>query len=230
MDSDPLSYDLKQPALFNFSETSTGAMELFPSVWTAAEALTSPEPEDRLEALDQLTALQAPRLSPLVAYLVATRLMDPDLQVRKRVIRVLGEVLSPDERGFSAPDAVYRHLTGYLSQMRTRPVFALAEAAAEDKNLETLAARLLNACPYGGIHLSEILTDRQLDLGVRRVAVRLIGRVGYLDAISALEKMAARLETRLKGQQTMPFAPPSAPDESDLLPEIQTTLLMLKSA
>lgn len=230
MDSDPLSYDLKQPALFNFSEASTGALELFPAVWSAAEALTSPEPEERLRALDQLSALHAPRLSPLVAYLVATRVLDPDLAVRKQVIQVLGEVLQPDENGFSAPEEVYRHLTGHLSQMRTRPVYALAEAAAGDDRLETCAARLLNACPYGGIHLSEILSDRQKELRIRRAAVRLIGRVGYLDTIGTLEKLASRLETRLKGQQSMPFAPPASQDETDLLPEIHSALLQLKTA
>lgn len=230
MDSDPLSYDLKQPALFNFSETSTGSMELFPAVWSAAEALSSPELADRLQGLKALESLHAPRLSPLVAYLTATRLLDPELELRKQVVRVLGAVLSPDEQGRPAPDLVYQHLTGYLSQMRMRPIFAILEVAAADRRLEACAARLLNACPYGGIHLTEILLDRKNELVIRKTAVRLIGRVGYLDTVSALEKIAARLETRLKGQQSMPFAPPAGPDETELLPEIHRALVMLKPA
>jgi hypothetical protein len=57
----------------------------------------------------------------------------------------------------------------------------------------------------------------------------LIGRVGYLDALPALERLLARLESRLHGQQAMPFAPKSSLEEAELLPDLQLTLTLLRS-
>ncbi|RPI83081.1 MAG: hypothetical protein EHM41_16785 [Chloroflexi bacterium] len=230
MDSDPLSFDLMQPSLFQIHDTTTGAVELFPTVWSAAENLASPDKNLRMVALDQLIELKAPILSPLVAYIIATRLTDPDLTIRKKVVKVLGEVLSRDKDGKPAPDAVYSHLTGYLSQMRFRPIYSILEVAASDIRLEKYAARLLNACPYGGGHLAVILADRKIPFDMRKEAVRLIGLVGYLDAFSVLEKLESRLATKLSGQQVMSFAPQSAPEETELLPVIRSALRMLQSA
>lgn len=47
MDSDPMSINLNQPTLFDFTGSSSGTVELFPTVWSAAEELTSPDPEFR---------------------------------------------------------------------------------------------------------------------------------------------------------------------------------------
>jgi hypothetical protein len=57
----------------------------------------------------------------------------------------------------------------------------------------------------------------------------MIGRVGYLDAIAALEKIENRLEARLNGQRAMPFASNPRSEESDLLPAIRETIDILRS-
>ncbi len=221
---------LDQPVLFEFAQTtSTGAMELFPAVWNAVEALAAPEAAARHAALDRLLELRAPRLSPLVAYSLVTRLTDPDITLRGRVVQTLGEVLSNDIEGNAAPEAVRRHLTSSLAQMRTRSIFALLEVALHQPGLENSIALLLNACPYAGGHLANIVSDRKFAVLIRLKAARLIGLVGFLDAIPVLERLEARLLSRLSGQQSMPFAPPSCPDESDLLPAIQSTLKLLRS-
>ena len=108
MGIDPLSFNLSQPALFDFSEPSSGAMELFPAVWSAAEDLTSPEAATRRAGLERLVEMGAPRLSPLIAYLLATRLTDPDLNLRTSVVQVLSDVLAPNKQGHSSPEAVSR--------------------------------------------------------------------------------------------------------------------------
>ena len=56
----------------------------------------------------------------------------------------------------------------------------------------------------------------------------MIGRVGFLDALSSLERLENKLETRLNGQKTMPFAPPPSLDEADLLPAIRMALNSLR--
>ncbi len=224
-----ISLNLTQPTFFEISEISTGAAELFPAVWGAAEGLASPDVKIRTAALERLVELGAPRLSPLVAYLVATRLSDPDLGLRCRVIKVAGELLSLDDQGRLAPEPVRRHLSAHLAQMRNRSIFCLLEAASHDPQTAPNIARLLNACPHAGNHLADILSNRNAPLAIRRQAAHFIGRVGFLDTLPVLERLSTRLEARLNGQQSMPFAPSSAPDEADLLPSIQYALHQLRS-
>ena len=228
MDTNSLPINLTQPALFDFAETTTGAMELFPAVWSAVEDLAAPETRVRHSALHRLEALNAPRLSPLVTYMLATRLTDPDLGLRLKIIQILGNLFLPDEHGQPASEISLRYLSGYLGQMRTRAVYDLLEAAASN-NIEQQVARLLNASPYAANHLVDIMADRKNPLDVRRQAIHFIGLVGFLDALPALERLEVRLAARLSGQQSMPFAPPSSTDETALLPVVQKALALLKA-
>jgi hypothetical protein len=219
-----------QPFLFEFAQTNgTGAMELFPAVWSALEGLCAPEAASRHVALDRLIEIGAPRLSPLVAYSLATRLADPDLTVRVRVVQIVAEILSRDLAGNVAPEAVRRHLTGALAQMRTRTIYALLEVSLFQSGLEKSIALLINSCPYAGGHLASILSDRKFPAPIRLQAANFIGRVGFLEAIPVLERLEVRLLSRINGQQAMPFAPTSLPDESELLPAVQSTLNLLRS-
>jgi HEAT repeat protein len=230
MDDNPFILLMTQPALFeDIDESSHGAIELFPAVWGAVEDLAAPEAALRHQALDRLEDLNAPRLSPLVAYMIATRLTDPDLSFRQRAIQVLGQVLSPDAQGNLPQDSIVRYLTSYLSQMRTRAVYPLLEAAADSPSIAPYLARLFNACPYTGSHLGDILTNRKMPLRIRKQAAYFLGEVGFLDSIPVLERLEARLASRLVGQQSMAFAPPSAGDEIELLPDVQKALLYLKT-
>jgi HEAT repeat protein len=229
MELDSIPQQLMQPTLFEYGDTASGAVELFPAVWTAAEALLAPELLIRQQGLARLIELGAPRLSPLIAAILATRLSEPDLELRRQIAYTLGDILTVDEHGRAAPELVRSYLVQMLGQMRQRPIFALLEVSISDPMAEATIARLLNACPYAGRHLADILSERKMPLAVRRSATHFIGLVGYLDAIPSLERMLARLETRAAGQQVMPFAPPGQPDEADLLPEIRTALASLET-
>jgi hypothetical protein len=227
MDKETLQVSLSQPALFDFTRTTRGAVELFPEVWGAMEDLVSPKSSLRLSAIERLDQLGAPRLSGLVAYLLATRLTDPDLTVRMRIIRVLVGVFTPDEHGQLAPEAVKGVLSVYLSDLDPWTISCLVEASIFEPPAITHIARLLNYCPDAASHLVEILTDRKASLEKRRRAVELIGKVGYLEAVPALERLQGRLAARLRGQQSMPFAPPPTPDEAELLPIVEHALSLL---
>lgn len=217
-----------QPPLFPLDE-STGNIELFPAVWGAAEALTSPDAATRRKGLERLLELHAPRFSPLVAYLLVTRLADPDLSLRARIVQALGEVLLPDDEGHPAPEDVRRSLRDMLSHLRTRQIFSLLQALVHNPSLEGHAACLLDACPHASNQLMVILADRQVPLPVRERAVRMIGQVGYLDALPALERLAVRLESRLNGRQrAMPFVLPATGDEAALLPAVQAAIELLR--
>jgi hypothetical protein len=224
-----LPLPLHQPALFeNFSEAH-GAVELFPTVWGAVEEVAAPEVSLRHSALSRLEEMNAPRLLPLAAYMIATRLADPDLNFRIRVVKTLGTVLMPDVDGNQAQAAVLRYLTHYLSQMRTRIVYALLEVAAEDPSIVPDAARLLNTCPHAGGLMGEILTNRNIPLKIRKEAAFFMGEVGFLDTIPVLERLETRLASRLNGQQSMPFASVTDSEENELLPVVQRALSYLQS-
>jgi HEAT repeat protein len=199
-------------------------------VWSAAEALTSLEPEARRKGLDRLEEMHAARFSPLVAYLVTTRLTDPDMDIRGQAVRMLSAVLVPDKHGSLAPADVRRRVLAVMAQMRTRRIYALLELASRSPDCEAAVTSLLNACPYAGTHLADILTSKKTPLFIRREAASLIGRVGYLDAIPVLERLITRLASRLSGQQSMPFAPAGGYEETALLPDVQAALDRLRSS
>jgi hypothetical protein len=172
--------------------------------------------------------VESAQLSPLVTYLFATRLTDPDLELRKRVIEALAELLLFDPSGLAAPETVRRTLTACLNHMHQTTILALLEVGAADAEMETSLAILFNGCPEAGLALAEILSDRRNALGIRYQAIRLIRLVGYVDTLSELERLAVRLESRIAGQQAMPFAPPAEQGEQGLLGEIRAALFTLR--
>jgi hypothetical protein len=223
--------ELQQPLLFTVSGDSTiGTVELFPEVWKALETLVSPTSTQRLTALDKLNALNAIRLSPLIAYIVATCLDDPDIELRSQAITSLAAVLSPDEEGHPAPDEVRQSLAHHLSQMRTRTIHAILQVSVEYPHLSDHIAILFNSAPYTGKTLAYILAERSNNLAIRKSATFFIGQIGFLDAIPELERIKSRLESRQQGQKRMPFVPPSLANEEKLLPEITNTIKLLSSS
>lgn len=218
-----------QPTLFEFDDISTDTMELFPTVWGAAERITSPDAVERDKAVTELVELDAPRLSPLVAYLLATRIIDPNIEVRYHVVQALGEILFPDEENQVTPDEVREHVLNYISLMRRREIFALLQVSDRYLTAEEYVASLLNACSYAGIALGDIINDRRAPVSVRRQAIRFAELVGFSDTIPALERLVSRLEAKSEKQEKMDFLtdePPS--EEADLLQAAQAALVQLK--
>jgi len=231
MDLDfPSTFHISQPLLFDYMDSVTSAVELFPAVWSAAEDITSSDSQIRRSGLTRLNELNAPRVSPLVAYLVASRVDDPDLAIRQDVITTLSQLLSPDEFGHSAPDNVRRSILSNLGQVRTDSLMKLLEVVVENPEIEPHLFQVLKVCPQAGAYLSEIAADRQVDIRIRKYALHFIGQVGYTEAISSLEKLSSRLEARLYGQQSMSFVSPSvAAEEADLLPALNKAISLLKA-
>lgn len=229
MEIDPSPKIATQPSLFDLDDTSRGVIEFFPAVWNAAEDLINPDPLKRRLAIEKLEEMRAARFSPVVAYLIATRIADPDVEVRMRVVRALEAILLPDEQGGITSDDVRTHLAYFLAHMRTRQIFAILQVCVTYPDLLPAGVRLLGQCPHAGNHLVDIATSRKVSLEIRRMAIRLVGEIGFLDAIPALERMQARMEARFNGQQAMPFAPPIGVEDSSLLPDIRSALIALRS-
>lgn len=229
MDADSFSLELNQLTLFETTQPSQGRLELFPAVWGAADALTSPEEAIRKSGLAELRRLGAARFSPLVVYVLATRLNEPNLQLRAEIVKMLAQVLQPDAQGKYAPDQVRLTLAQSLAQMRTRQVFALLQAVETDPDVQTAVIRLLGECTYGGNHLVDIFNNRSLPMWARKLSILMCGEVGFVSTLPALERLAGRLEARQNGQQSMPFLPKDVGDETTLLPVLRQAIERLKA-
>jgi hypothetical protein len=57
----------------------------------------------------------------------------------------------------------------------------------------------------------------------------MIGQVGYLYTLPALEKIAGRLEAHLSGQKAMNFINQSSSHETELLPIVKEAINSLQS-
>jgi hypothetical protein len=220
-----------QPQLFILETADTvAAVELFPMVWQAAENLVNRSTEKRHAALDELLRLGAPRISPLVAYLVAARLGDTDISLRVRVVEVLANILRPDESGNSAPEKVREYIISYLLSFESGDIIDLLEVGILDDSVKGHIARLLNFCPNAGKYLSQVFEERTLPVEIRRLAVDFIGQIGFVEALPVLERIFRRLQSSQKGQKSMPFAPGPFGDERQMLPEIRVAIALLKTS
>jgi hypothetical protein len=217
-----------QPTLFIFDE-SLDSIELLPEVWSALEDFTKPDVILRANALDRLINLDAPRYSPVVAYIIVTKIADQNLELRARIVETLGDVLIPDKNGSHTPTEVRTSLHLYLSGLRTREIYAMLQVSAEYQTLDDHVVQLLNSCPFAGNHLLDILKDHKTPIEVRKQAAIMIGKVGYLYTIPALERLAGRLESRLYGQKAMNFVPQGNSTDANLLPYVKEALSCLRA-
>lgn len=219
------------PTLFQGEPSTLEDVDRLPQVWRELEDLTSPDNHTREEGLSNLVARDAHRRSPLVAYVLATRLTDPDLHLRYRAVQALGEVLNLRDGDDPTPELVRHHLQGFISHMRKRQIFALLQVAEQFGAAEESVASILNLCSFGGAALSEIINDRKAPLPVRQKAIFFSGQVGFVDTIPALERLMYRLQSGHEDQTHMDFVDsPGREGEGDLLIYARAALDKLQSS
>lgn len=216
-----------QPQLLVFEE-SIGTVELFPTVWKALEDLTKEDEFQRAAALEQIAELNAARISPVVSYFLVTRIIEPNIKLRARVVEILSSVLIVNEDGIPSPEDVRNSLRIYLTSIRTRQVFSLLQVSAKYPPMEPCIKLLLGTSSFAGNHLVDILDDRKTPLIIRKQAAVMIGQVGYVYTLKALEKIAARLEAHFEGQTTMSFTSQTPSREVELLPLVYEAINALR--
>lgn len=227
MDLDPLQVNVEALALNQWGDSKTRTLEQLSNIWSAAEALTNPDILARRAGFERLVSMEAVRLSPLVVYLVASRLSDPDIEFRAQVTQALSAVFRLDRDGQAAPEVVRTTLATALGQMLPHTVYALLQASEAYPEARDSIAVLFNASPYAGLHLGDILTDRKNPLDIRKQAAYYIGEVGFLNALPQLERLLSRLESR-NGYKAFSFGSENV-EETCLLPVVRTTLDLLRA-
>jgi len=199
------------------------------AVWSALEALTAPEPETRLQGFDSLLEQDVVRKSPLVVYVLATRLLEPEIQLRRRIVHCLAALISPAPGDPPPAGAALTYLHSYLSQMRKRPIFALLQVASFDPESSEQLGILLKACSFAGNQLSQIIADHAAPIPIRRQAITFTSQIGFLVAIPTLERMVRRIEARVLSGEGPGLPSSDMEDEASLLPYMIEALDRLKA-
>src|SRR5512139_507607 len=95
-----------QETITQYPEQDVLFSDLIPPVWNALEEIIKSSTEARNHALDELIEVSAPSTFPIVAYILAAHVVDPDIAFRVRTIEVLGEALSLSNNGYGASEDV----------------------------------------------------------------------------------------------------------------------------
>ena len=164
-------------------------------IWIAAENLVSAMPLEREQALDFLRDKGIFRSSPLAAYLLATRTIDEDLEVRYHSIQVLGELLDfEDSSGMGLTDLALKHVHGFFAQIGKDQMIRLLEVRESYLAAENALLNIFKISSYAGDILSGIVNDRKIPTSIRQVAIFLGGEAGFLELVPVFQNLILRIE------------------------------------
>ncbi len=213
-----------QLPLFVYGEPTENLADLLPVVWNAAECIASADAITRQHGIDAILELGAHKVSPLVAFMIATRLGDPDVYIRRRAIYILADLITWEREDGQEVDNIRRSVTSYLRGIGEETIFGILEVAVMDPQTEKPIYHLLNACPSAGRYLGNVLTEWKNPLLIRQKAIHFVGLVGYMEVLPILERLLDRLEARQNGQFTMSFASSSIRSDEDIMPYLRIAI------
>jgi hypothetical protein len=218
-----------QLPLFAYGEPTENNTEVLWVVWNATECLASPDVLTRQHGIDAILDLGAHKVSPLVAFMLATRLCDENIYIRRRVLFILADLITWEAGEQQVTDNIRMAVTHYLHDMSEETVFGLLEVAVMDAEAEKAVYRILNVCPFAGKYLGNVLTEWKNPLPIRQKAVHFIGMVGYMEMLPVLERLLDRFESRKSGQFSMSFAPSSTRSDEDIIPYLRIAINQMSS-
>ena len=198
--------------------------------WMAGEMFLSNHVEERRRGLAILIGSESARRSPLTAQLLATRLDEPDLNLRAQIVSALADYFELRGREYRYPlDLRARLVEAFRKYERPQicAVLELQRAAPKVKLRPETLLRLFERIPNASVLLTRLACDRTAQTSERLAAIEIIGQVGFLDALEALMGLETRLAGRRAGQMGMAFAPSDNTDELSLLPALKRTLKLL---
>lgn len=210
------------------------APRVIPSVdpWVAGEMFVSPHVEERRRGFAILFGSETVRRSFLTVQLLASRVDEPDIQLRAQIVQALADYFEVRGAEYRYPAEVRALAASQLRKYERPQLLALLELhgiarAGQVRLAPEALTRLLERVPNASAQLVRLASDRTLALKLRREAIEIIGRVGYTDARQALEGLETRISGRRAGQLAMTFAPTDHADEQQLLPVLRNTLQVL---
>ncbi len=194
-------------------------------LWKAARLLTSPDEDLRDRALDELKQVEGYLESPLIAYILVTRLNEPNLELRYRIVRFMGDLLDLDSEGPRFSDPVLKEIHFHLTQLNQQAWSLLLEVSSHYFSAEEAVSRILKMSSYAGDELSGIVNDRKQPVRIRQQAVYYCGQIGFLASREVLENLVRRVEKARDSSQRIR----TRNDEEELYPYALAALEKMSS-
>ena len=163
-------------------------------LWETAEGLISPDPFLRESALDQFKEIDGLYRSPLIAYLLVSRISEPDLEIRFHLIQLLGSLVDYDSPGQHLTDQALSIAKDALDQMKKNQLIMLLEVSDSYLAAESAIKSILRLSSYAGVILSGIVNDLKLPVSIRQQAVYYCGEGGYIISRPTLQNLIQRVE------------------------------------
>jgi hypothetical protein len=165
------------------------------ATWQAAELLISPDPDARDEGISLISIAGTAWQSPLLAYLLSTRIIDPDIKVRFHAVQELGRLLEQSTAPEKKPsNQVIQTVHHFLVDLDQVGMVRLMEVALNYISAEESLLDILRICSYAGKTLGGIVNDRNLPLEIRQQAAFFGGEIGFQTMIPDLKKVLKRIE------------------------------------
>lgn len=226
---------LPLPYPFHTSEikpkTGTGPLVQVSEIdaWQLADTvLADPNLEMRQEALIMLAGDEGTLYSPLTGLMLYHLLCDEEPALRARAVKLLARIFERRNNAWAAPEECRQNMIRLLRGI-TQPLLVklLHLAATGDLKTQPLVT-LLDWVPDITRHLTHLAGDREQATGIRLAAVTMIRELGLIDALPVLDSIERRLIARKSGQIGMKFAPPSTPEDQQLLAELREAITYLR--
>jgi hypothetical protein len=199
------------------------------ALYEALQAAFSPDADQRSAGLAHIRELEGHQQSPLVAAALVHRLHEPNVKLLSELVALLASILEAPHSGTLASPS-RRWASHALRQLGMREIDNLLKLARVDDTTIEPVALILNECSLAGEMLVEVFTDGLRDLDHRLLAIDLIDRVGFLEAIPMIEHWITRLTSRQERQLRMSFAPAPDPETETVLPALRQALASLEGS
>jgi len=168
--------------------------QLDKDLWEAAESLISTDPDIRENSLNEIKEIDGFSESPLIAYLLVSRINEPDLEIRYHLIQLLGQLVDYEIPGEHLSDQALISAKAALDLLEKDQLIRILEVAESYISAEKAVCNILKLSSYAGVGLSGIVNDRKLTVSLRQQAVFFCGEVGYLSSRPTLHNLVQRVE------------------------------------
>ena len=169
-------------------------MDMKDQAWSILENIISPDPTLRDRGLEDLERLDGFQEDPLILYTLATRILDPDLEIRFHAVQLLGKALGHETADSDLTGQSLRSVVEFVLQFDRAQLIRLLEVSVNYLSAEEALIRIFKLCSYAGKALGGIVNDRTLPVEIRQQAIHFCGEVGYLSSITGIRNLIQRVE------------------------------------
>lgn len=182
-------------------------------LWEAAQMLIALDPDQRDQAIDRISTVEGFNDSPLVAYILISRLAEPKIEIRFHLVQLIGGLLDFEAPGPHFSDQALLFVHHELAQMTRYHYKNLLEVSSRYLSSEDAVKNILKLCSYAGDVMGGIVNDRKEPIPIRQQAVIICGELGFLESRTALQNLVRRIEKASKSSASRK----SRNDEEQLL-------------